>query len=397
MGIVVTVSQINRRLSMLIKNDKPIQNISVKGEISNFTEHFKSGHMYFTLREGDCGIKAVMFRSYASRLAFDPENGMNVIVTGSVQLYEREGTCQLYVTDITQDEGVGEGLLSFEQLKNKLNSEGLFDRKRPIPQNPRTVCVVTSETGAAIQDIKNVISRRDPFVKLILVPVLVQGADAPASIAKGIEKAQTTDSDVIIFGRGGGSAEDLSAFNTELVARAVYQSAIPTISAVGHEINRTIADFTADKYAPTPSAAAEIAVPDINEIKKRLFGTKTYLYSKLTDKLKSAEGDLNAAKKLIFLRSPSLRIDEERRSLKNISSALKREMLTVINAKSAQLDSACELLNALDPMQTLSRGYSIVYNEKGIVSSAVSVKAGEKITVKMSDGEFNAVVVEKEQ
>ena len=189
----------------------------------------------------------------------------------------------------------------------------------------------------------------------------------------------------------------MSAFNAETVARAVFNSRIPTISAVGHEINRTIADFTADKYAPTPSAAAEIAVPDINEVRKYIVGTKSYLYGKLQDRLKSAEGELNSLKKLISLHDPSLRIEEERRSLKNTSSVLKREMLAVINVKSAQLGSAAELLNALDPMQTLLRGYSVVYNENGIVSSVKSVKAGEKITVKMSDGEFNAVVVEKEQ
>lgn len=394
MSLIVTVSEVVEHLAILLDSDRLIRNISVKGEISDFTD---KGNIFFTLKEGDCSIKAVMFKSYAASLTFEPQKGMNVIANGSVRLYKRDGVFQIYVTELIQDEGIGDGLLSFEQLKNKLNSEGLFDRKRPIPSNPRTVCVVTSETGAAIQDIKNVISRRNPFVKLILVPVLVQGADAPASITAGIEKAQNTDSDVIIFGRGGGSSDDLSAFNAETVARAVFNSRIPTISAVGHEINRTIADFTADKYAPTPSAAAEIAVPDINEVRKYIVGTKSYLYGKLQDRLKSAEGELNSLKKLISLHDPSLRIEEECRSLKNTSSVLKREMLAVINAKNAQLGSAAELLNALDPMQTLLRGYSVVYNENGIVSSVKAVKAGEKITVKMSDGEFNAVVVEKEK
>lgn len=392
MNIIVTVSQINRRLAMLVKGDKQIQNISIKGEISNFTNHIKSGHLYFTLREGQAGIKAVMFRNYAERLTFDPENGMNVVVTGSVQLYERDGVCQIYATEMRQEEGVGEGMLSYEQLKAKLSEEGLFNQHRPLPRIPSSICVVTSETGAALQDIMKVLSNRYPFVRVRLIPVLVQGADAPASIAKGIEKAQSSGCDLIIFGRGGGSAEDLAAFNTEIVARAVYASKIPTISAVGHEIDFTIADFAADERAPTPSAAAERAVPDITELRAGLENLKKQLKEKALNRLSEARTRVEAAAKLLSYHKPSNRLEAESQKVSALFSAIQKDFSSIISQKESQLTGTVELLDAFNPLRTLERGYSMVTKDGQLISSAKSVDKGDKITVKLSDGELEAVV-----
>lgn len=392
MGMVVSVSQINRRLATLIKSDDKIRNISVKGEISNFVEHFKSGHMYFTLKEGDASIKVVMFRWFAEKLSIDPENGMNVVVSGSVQLFERDGVCQLYATGIEQEEGLGEGLLSFEQLKEKLGKEGLFDRKRPLPSTPKSICVVTSETGAALQDIINVLSRRYPFVKLKLIPVLVQGEDAPRSIAEGIKSAQESGSDLIIFGRGGGSSEDLSAFNAEIVARAVYDSRIPTISAVGHEIDFTICDFVADMRAPTPSAAAEIAVPDINDILSGIRALQNRIKEKAAAKIAGAESKLISVNALISYLNPKNRLENNIKNVNNLFSVIKKDFSSLVAEKELQFKKAAELIDAFNPMNTLNRGYSVVLKDGLTVSSVNDVEKGNKITVKMADGEFDAVI-----
>lgn len=392
MGIVVSVSQINRRLATLIKSDDKIRNISVKGEISNFVEHLKSGHMYFTLKEGDASIKVVMFRWFAEKLSIDPENGMNVVVSGSVQLYERDGVCQLYATGIEQEDGLGEGLLSFEQLKEKLGKEGLFDRKRPLPSTPKSICVVTSETGAALQDIINVLSRRYPFVKLKLIPVLVQGEDAPRSIAEGIKLAQESGSDLIIFGRGGGSSEDLSAFNAEIVARAVYDSKIPTISAVGHEIDFTICDFVADMRAPTPSAAAEIAVPDINDILSGIKALQNRIKEKTVAKIAGAESRVSSVNALISYLNPKNRLENNTKNVNALFSVIKKDFSSLVAEKELQLKKAAELIDAFNPMNTLNRGYSLVLKDGVTVLSVSDVEKGNKITVKMADGEFDAVI-----
>ena len=390
--MIVTVTQINRHLAILLKGDKQIQNISVKGEISDFTHHTKSGHMYFRLREGKVSIKGIMFCDYAERLTFVPENGMNVVVTGSVQFFERDGVCQVYATQMQQEEGIGEGMLSYEQLKAKLNAEGLFDQHRPLPSQPSSICVVTSETGAAIQDIMKVLSRRWPFVRVRLVPVLVQGVDAPVSIAKGIEKAQSSGCDLIIFGRGGGSADDLAAFNTEIVARAVYASKIPTISAVGHEIDFTIADFAADERAPTPSAAAERAVPDITQLRAGLENLKKQLKEKTLNKFSEAKTRVDAAAKLLSYHKPSIRLEAESQKINTLFSAIRKDFSSLISLKESQLAGTVELLDAFDPLRTLERGYSMVTKDGHLVSSAKALDKGDKITVKLSDGELEAVV-----
>ncbi len=393
MSVVVTVSQVNMRLALLIKNDDKLKGISVRGEISNFKEHFPSGHMYFTLKEGNASIKAVMFKSYAEKLEIYPENGMSVVVSGTIQLYERDGACQLYATGIDREEGMGEDALSFEQLKEKLFKEGLFEQKRPFPLQPKSICAVTSESGAALQDIINVLSRRYPFVTLKLVPVLVQGTGAPESIAKGIETAQKSGCDLIIFGRGGGSAEDLSAFNSEMVARAVYASKIPTISAVGHEIDFSICDFVADKRAPTPSAAAELAVPDVRDIYSGVVALKNRIGEKAAAKIEESRAKLGGISQIISRLSPSVRIENNREKYTKTFASIKKDFSALISAKEIQLKNTEELMNAFNPLKTLERGYSIVYKDGAVVSSAAEIKKGDMFTVKMSDGEFNAAAI----
>lgn len=267
---VLTVTQINKYIGFKIKGDKNIQGIMVKGEISNFVRHY-SGHCYFTLKDKESSIKAVMFSSAASKLKFNPEDGMSVIVSGSVSVYERDGIYQIYVTDI-QPEGVGAVSVALEQLKKKLAKEGIFDmsHKRQLPLMPKKIGAVTSLSGAAVRDIINVLSRRYPIGKLYAVNTIVQGEEAPDSICKGILRAEAAGCDLIIVGRGGGSLEDLSAFNTEKVAYAIYNCKVPVISAVGHETDFTIADMAADLRAPTPSAAAELAVPSAENLKERI-------------------------------------------------------------------------------------------------------------------------------
>lgn len=394
MALVVTVSQINRRLALLLKSDKAIQSISVKGEISNLKCHYQSGHIYFTLRDSTASIKAVMFKSYAKNLNIDLEDGMNVVVSGAVQFFERDGLCQLYAYDIKQEEGIGEGALSFEQLKNKLNEEGLFNQKRPLPERPKSICVVTSETGAAIKDILNVLSRRYPFVKVKLISVLVQGADAPESIAEGINKAQNTGCDLIIFGRGGGSAEDLSAFNTEIVARAVYASKIPTISAVGHEIDYSISDFVADTRAATPSAAAEIAVPDVNEILSALDIKKNHIRDMALAKVAGCELQVNSLFSHIELYHPKNKIEANEKNLNKTFSLIKKDFGNLISTKELHLKNSVELVNAFNPFKTLERGYSIIFKDNSAVTSVKALKSGDKIKIKLSDGELNAEVTD---
>lgn len=390
---IVTVSQLNRRIALMLKGEKAFADISIRGEISNFTYHNKSGHIYFTLKDETSSLKAVMFRSYAENLSFTPKNGMAVIVRGSVQCFERDGVYQLYAAEIAPD-GEGDIANEFEVLKKKLEEEGLFKRKRPIPAVPGRIIVITSDTGAALQDILNILGRRYPFVKVTVIPAMVQGEYAPESIASAFKKAEEIGGDTIIFGRGGGSAEDLSAFNTEIVARAVFGSSIPTISAVGHETDFTIADFVADLRAPTPSAAAELSVPDIKDISDALISYQDFLYRKTMDFINEKSLILKLKASDIRKDSPyqKLNVNEER--LRSIKDTLSVSVNKLIESKENRYISMAAVIGALNPLSVLSRGYSITYKDNSAVFSADELSKGDIITVRLNEGEVTARVEE---
>jgi len=393
--IMLTVSQLNKYISFKFKEDEKLRGIMIKGEISNFTHHLRSGHFYFTLKDSESSIKAVMFNNFASSVKFMPENGMSVIMLASVSVYERDGAYQLYVTDI-QPDGVGKLYIAFEQLKDKLSKLGMFDElhKLPLPSYPKKIGIVTSKTGAALQDIINVLSRRYPIGEIVVFSALVQGETAPRSISDAINKAQDSDCDVLIVARGGGSLEDLNAFNTEIVANAIYNSNIPIISAIGHETDYTIADFVADLRAPTPSAAAEIAVPDMEQIISSLdfygermssaltkaLNMKYNRVAELTTKLQS----YSIEQKLKLYQERLLTLD------KRITSAIDRKYVLCENMLSKKLTE----LDGLNPLRILSRGYSVVYKDKSIVYSSEQLQKNDTISVTLGKGKVNAKVIE---
>ena len=329
--LILSVTQINRYISFKFKDDKKLSGVMIKGEISNFTAH-RSGHFYFTLKDKESSIKAVMFKSHAVNVKFMPENGMNVIAMGNISVFERDGIYQVYVTDIVPD-GIGSVYVASEQLKAKLQKEGIFDQsaKRPIPQMPVKIGVVTSKTGAALQDIINILSRRYPIGELVLVPALVQGEGAADSISKALIQAGKFDCDVIILARGGGSLEDLTPFNTEKVAYAVYNSSVPVISAVGHETDVTIADLAADLRAPTPSAAAEV----VSVSKEQLNGNLNYYNEKLKNliriKLNNAEASLERLTERLIRFSPQFKIENNIRKFDDLQKRLDFAFIKIIS------------------------------------------------------------------
>ncbi|NLK40238.1 MAG: exodeoxyribonuclease VII large subunit [Clostridiales bacterium] len=396
---ILTVTQLNNYIKMLIDSDGLLSSVFVKGEISNFTNH-RSGHLYFTIKDEGSLIRGVMFRSAASKLKFVPENGMKIIAHGRVSAFVRDGQYQLYVDDM-QPDGIGSLYFAFEQLKKKLESEGLFDprRKRPLPKIPARVGIITSPTGAAVRDIINILGRRFPFAKAILYPALVQGPEAPEQLIAGL--SHFNDScpvDVIIIGRGGGSIEDLWAFNDEGLARAIAASVIPVISAVGHETDFTICDFVADRRAPTPSAAAEIAVPETAELKEKF----NYIITKTASSLNQIIAQKKELLRLHATRRPLLspeRLTDDRRMLvlslhdrmiRTVESShlLKRNLLAKYGAQ----------LDALSPLAILSRGYSVSFAGDGrIVRSTEDVKPGDSIQIKVTDGIIHGAVSKVEQ
>ena len=389
--LTVTVSQVNKKIANLFKNEKSLTDINVNGEISNFTNH-KSGHLYFTLKDGESSIKAVMFKGPAGNIKFKPENGMKVTVRSDVRVFERDGQYQLYVFDM-QPEGMGALYLQFLELKERLEKEGLFAQNRPLPKQPETIAVVTAETGAALQDILNILGRRNPLVKVKLFPALVQGANAPQSLIDGITRAQSSGADLIIFGRGGGSIEDLWGFNDEQLARTIFASTIPTISAVGHEVDFTIADFAADLRAPTPSAAAELSVIDIGEV----YDSLTVLQSDLklrTSRLLSLNLERVAALgREINAKSPSARLTNYQAQLDIFDKQIKNAMNSQIANKKQQLITEMKRVDALSPLNVLGRGYSIVTTADGkTVTDEGDVNVGDNISIKLHKGKINAQV-----
>lgn len=385
----VTVSRLNQYIKGVIENDASLCDVSVKGEISNFKLH-SSGHCYLTLKDEQSAIRAVMFRSAAQRLKFMPENGMKIIAAGKVSVYERDGQYQLYIASMQQD-GVGDLYVAFEQLKARLAQEGLFDqsRKKPLPKYPKTVGVITSPTGAAVRDIINVLSRRYPAAEILLCPVLVQGDDAARQIASAIAYMNREKrADVLIVGRGGGSIEDLWSFNEETVARAIAASELPVISAVGHETDFTIADFVADLRAPTPSAAAELAVPSILELKNTLSSFHSRICQALQNTLAYKRSIISG----FTLKSPLDFINQNRLRTDHASQRLTGAAAAALEAAAKRFAVAAAGLDALSPLNVLSRGYSVTQGRHGILKSVQEVQPGDDITVRLQDGALNCSV-----
>lgn len=392
---VLTVTQINKYIGFKIKGDKNIQGIMVKGEISNFVRHY-SGHCYFTLKDKESSIRAVMFSSAASKLKFKPDDGMSAIVSGSVSVYEREGIYQIYVTDI-QPEGVGAVSVAFEQLKKKLAKEGIFDmsHKRQLPLMPKKIGAVTSLSGAAVRDIINVLSRRYPIGKLYAVNTIVQGEEAPDSICKGILRAEAAGCDLIIVGRGGGSLEDLSAFNTEKVAYAIYNCKVPVISAVGHETDFTIADMAADLRAPTPSAAAELAVPSAENLKERIDALERRLRNAALGIIDRAGDQYTVLNSRLSSYSPENRLKLNSERLSSMDKRAEQAFFRYIECQKGKLAEKIAKLDSLSPLKVLSRGYSLVYNKSELVNDAEKLKTGDYVTIKFGKGEADALIIDK--
>ena len=395
---VISVSQLNSFVRLIIENSEVLGDVYVRGEISNFVNH-RSGHFYFSVKDENGAVKAVMFRTSAQKLAFLPENGMKVIVHGRVSVFERDGVYQLYADDI-QPDGVGSLYFAYEQLKAKLSAEGLFDpaHKKSLPALPMRVGIVTSPTGAAIQDMKNIIGRRFPLCTVVLYPALVQGEGAPASIARGIRYFNEIKSvDLIIIGRGGGSIEDLWAFNNEALARIVYASELPIISAVGHESDFTICDFVADVRASTPSAAAELAVPEATELKMRIEERKERMDFLISSAVAQKRTRLETLERSKVLRSPQNTLDNRRIMLSSYMDSLDKSMEIVFGRKASAYKASMAALGALNPLAVLSRGYSVAFSDGKLIKSTQSVSAGDRIETKVSDGVIYSTVTETER
>lgn len=392
---VLSVGQLNEYIKMQMDNDPLLSGVLIRGEISNFTNHYKTGHFYFSLKDDNALVRAVMFRSYAQHVHFMPENGMKVIVHGRVSLFPRDGQYQIYVDELVPD-GVGALYLAYEQLRLKLEGEGLFDpaRKRPLPPYPTRIGIVTSPTGAAVRDMIQILGRRFPTAEIILYPALVQGAGAPESLVRGLLAFYNNISvDLIIIGRGGGSAEDLWAFNDEALARTVAASPVPVISAVGHETDVTICDFVADLRAPTPSAAAELAVPDALELKQGLNGAGERLSLALSQSLSNARMRLSTLSGAAVLRSPSRYLEDRTMTLAFLSQRLDRAAISAAEHARTELGALTAKLGALNPLNVLARGYAAVFDDDGKpVTRAEGLSAGQNLSIRFADRTADAVI-----
>lgn len=387
--LVLSVSQLNRYIKMNFDADENLANIFISGEISNFTNHYRTGHLYFTLKDDSAAVRAVMFNSSAKRLKFMPEDGMKVIARGRVSVYEASGQYQLYVDDM-QPDGVGALNLAYEQLKEKLQKEGLFSEhhKKPLPPYPEKVGVITSPTGAAVRDIINVLGRRFPYAEIVFCPVLVQGDGAHLQLIDAVNLFNSERAaDVIIIGRGGGSIEDLWEFNDEGLARAVYNSDIPVISAVGHETDFTICDFVADMRAPTPSAAAELAVPDANELQYALSALKNRMFLNVSSGIADRRSRLEYLTSKGALKSPDEMLSNRSQRLDTAFSKMLSSYENRIGGKKVEFISAATALSKLDPMSVLMRGFAFVSDKNGKnVCSSQALAKGDKINVRFHDG-----------
>lgn len=393
---ILTVSQLNRYVKSLLDGDFRLRDLFLRGEISNYTRHYRSGHLYFTLKEGGSVVKAVMFAGYAQELAFEPENGMAVILRCSVSLYERDGNYQIYVYEM-QPDGRGALQVAFEQLYRKLQVQGLFDEtnKKPIPRFAQRIGVVTSETGAALQDILNILSRRCPMAQVVFAPALVQGREAPDSLIAALQALDEWGKcDVIIIGRGGGSMEDLWCFNDERLVRQIVACHTPIISAVGHETDFTLCDYAADLRAPTPSAAAELASVKMEQLEERL--------EILADRTKRAAGHCLAQKEQQLQRlslqlahlTPERRLQEYAEKLQNLWNMIQSSEKSVIIKKQEALRLQSARLQALDPMARLAGGYSMVLKDGRVLSSIQQVQEGDHLQVRLHDGTLRVLTEE---
>ena len=412
----LTVSQINAYINRKLKFDNNLKNVYVKGEISNF-KTYPSGHSYFTLKDEKSQIPAVMFKGRKHSLKFQPENGMKVIIKGKIEVYERDGKYQLYASTMTED-GIGNLHVAFEQLKKKLKAEGLFDdaHKKEIPEYPGKIGVVTAQTGAAIRDIITTIEKRYPYCEVMVFSTLVQGEQAAPQIVRQIEHAQQFDIDTLIVGRGGGSIEDLWPFNEEAVARAIYNCKIPVISAVGHEVDFTISDFVADARAPTPTGAAVMAVPDVNDIKFKIVQLRNRLNKNINDKIMQKRTKLNHVSEKQIFKNPesiyeikSMTLDNLVTKLefssKNIIAENRNKLIElknknimknpdeILRKKKEPYLKHVDKLTVLNPLLTLKRGYTLTKVEGRVVSSAKDVKSGDKLDVEFDDGTVNTRVI----
>jgi len=391
---IYTVGELTREIKDLLDGQPALQQVYVRGELSNY-KVYPSGHHYFTLKDEEATLKAVMFRREASRLHFRPESGMKAIALGRITVYPRDGAYQLYVSELVPD-GVGDLQLAYEQLKEKLRAEGLFDsaHKKPLPAYPERIAIVTSSAGAAVRDIIRVSTKRWPLAKLILLPVRVQGAEAPAEIVSAIRYANRWSvADLIITGRGGGSIEDLWAFNDERVARAIYESELPVISAVGHEPDVTIADFVADLRAATPSNAAELAVPDWEEQRELLLSYRARMASALRTRLETSRHRLTKLRERRVLTEPGAYFADRRIALDHLGALLLSACQARLAKDRAALGARASALDAMSPLKVLARGYAIAEKEDGtILRRAAGAVPGERLKLTLADGRVNVRV-----
>ena len=412
----ITVTQLTRYIKYKIDTDGNLNEVFLKGEISNFKAHSR-GHFYFTLKDETSRISAIMFSSQASKIKFTPEDGMKVLVTGRISVFEQTGAYQIYVNEMLED-GVGNLYIAFEQLKKRLTEEGLFreEHKKKIKKIPSRIGVVTAPTGAAIKDIISTIKRRWPLTEIYLFPSLVQGEDAKEDIVEQIKLAETFELDTLIVGRGGGSIEDLWPFNEEIVARAIYDCKIPVISAVGHEVDFTIADFVADLRAPTPTGAAEMAVPQLKDVKNYLDQLKIRLTNAITNQVKKEKRRLLEIRERNILKNPimiyqtkemifdniverlkyslkALTNEKEKELIRLKNSYILKEPYKILDKKSNRYLQILSKLETLSPLLTLKRGYSIVKKEEKVVKSTKEIKTGDQVTIELQDGTLDAKVI----
>ena len=393
------VTEVNNLVKLLLDNEPMLQTIYVRGELSNY-KMYPSGHHYFTLKDPEGALRCVMFKGSAMKLRFRPENGMKVLVTGRVTVFPRDGAYQLYCTGLTMD-GVGDLYAAFEQLKKKLEAQGLFDpaHKKPIPKFPGTIGIITSSAGAAVHDMLRILRKRYPLSKVRLLPVRVQGVEAPGEIAAAIGYANHYRlADLLIVGRGGGSIEDLWAFNDERVAYAIYHSEIPVISAVGHEPDVTISDYVADLRAATPSNAAELAVPDQDALRQNLDAMSNAMVSSLSRQVKAARQHLKVLSASQALRSPTGYLEQRRQSVELLKNRLVAAQNQNITRARQRFIAQISKLEAMSPLKVLTRGYSMAQTQRGeVVRSINQVELGERIRIRLSDGTISATVMNKEE